>query len=351
MKSIKYSLAAAALSFSVNSLAQLAGHNVILVHGLQPDNLQTPPQSQQEVDNNGYNYWSQFWNENSEARFDWNSTGRIEGEIAINVYNKAVELAQSGLCDSGCVMVTHSTGDLVTRYFLEHQEDWLSALGLQPLNILATLDFAGAGGGTEIASTAISVATNNSWYNYPLKAAAQAWLGFEITSAAQLGVLVDLQPTEARNLATTPNAIPRLRFVGNGNAYYGATGGFILGTDDGVVPTHSSCGAANAQAYNSCSNSVAFDGEQTSVSAPSALMANHFPVLMGQDIHHNGTIGDQVEGLLTYVNNDVNAGGLQVDFATHTKSTSSWWSGDYTYQYVTGSDQDNMSAIVFNALN
>lgn len=350
MKFTRRPLIAAALLFSTQTMAQLAGHNVILVHGFQPDNLQYPPADAQAVANNGFNYWSQFWIENSEARLDWDSSQRIEGKIAEGLYNQAITLAENGLCNNGCVMVTHSTGDLVTRYFLEHQEDWLAAQGLPPLNIIATLDFAGAGGGTELADTAMSVATSDSWYNYPMKSAIETWLGFSITDANQLGVMSDLQPATARNLATTPNGIPRLRFVGAGSQFYGATGGFITGTDDGVVPTHSSCGAAQPAAFDSCSATVAFDGERTSVSAPAAFLFNHYPVLMGESIHHSGTIGDQIEGLLTYANNGFTAG-LTVDFDTYIKEESSWWYGDYSYQYVTGSDQDNMSAIVFNALN
>jgi len=60
------------------------------------------------------------------------------------MYDQAVVMSQNGLCSNGCVIVTHSTGDLTTRYFLAHQEDWLAAAG-----ITAVLDFAGAGGGTE----------------------------------------------------------------------------------------------------------------------------------------------------------------------------------------------------------
>lgn len=348
-----YALAATVLLAAGQTQAKLAGHNVILVHGFQPGNLTHAPADDAEIVQNGHDYWSSFWHQRADARFDWSSTERVEGETAVRLYNKAVELSQSGFCQQGCVLVTHSTGDLVTRYFLEHQEDWLSGNGYQPLNILTVIDFAGAGGGTELADAAVSVANSDSWYTYPMRAAVEAWIGGEL-SPERLGVLNDLQPTVARNLATTPNRIPRLRFAGAGNEYYGVTGAFITGTDDGVVPTHSSCGAVQPLAYDSCSANVTFSGKQESVSAPNAFYYNHFPVLMGENIHHGGTINDsQIDGLLTFVKNNFSAG-LNVDFDTYTEEKLAWWQlwgeGD-TYQYVRGSDTRTMSETVYVTLN
>jgi len=335
------------------ALATLAGHNVILVHGFQAADLISSPTSDAQIEQNGYNAWSQYWNQRAEARFDWPATERVEGGIAVRMYNKAVALSESGFCQNGCVMVTHSTGDLVVRYFLEHQEDWLSSAGYQPLNILAVLDFAGAGGGTELANAAVSVANNTSWYSDPLRIAVEAWIGDKL-NAAWLGVVNDLQPTVARNLATTPNSVPRLRFTGAGCAYLGVTAPFISGKDDGVVPPHSSCGSSKAGAYDSCSSSVAFNGKQTKVLAPDSFYYNHYPVLMGEEINHSETIGDsQVDGSLTFVNNDFLAG-LKVEFSTYTKVVKAWWkpwsSGD-TYQYVSDSDTRTMSEAVYTSLN
>lgn len=327
--------------------AQLAGHNVILVHGFQPDNLYDQPGSDTQIRQNGENYWSDYWNTRAEARFDWNSYDRIEAGTAERLYEDAVSLSQQGLCTDGCVIVTHSTGDLVTRYFLENQEDWLSAAGYEPLNILTVLDFAGAGGGTEIADTAVSTATSNGWFSWAAMEALQAWLGAEI-GANDLGVLYDLQPANARNLAVSPSPVPRLRFVGAGSDYYSLTGGFITGTDDGVVPTHSSCGAVNDKAYDSCSKDIEFDGEidRDDVNGPGNLFYNHYAVLMGDDTSHSGSVGNQTGVKLTYVDNDFDANGVAVDFET--KKESGWFS---SYRYVKNSSGRTMSETVYDTLD
>ncbi len=347
LKTLVSSLVFAGLSAA--SQAQLAGHNVILVHGFQSDNLFHPPSSNTEIVQNGENYWSSYWNSRAEARFDWDSSERIEDGTAQRLYDDAVSMSQQGLCTNGCVIVTHSTGDLVTRYFLDNQADWLAAAGHEPLNILTVLDFAGAGGGTEIADTAVSMATSNNVFAWAALEAVKAWVGGDLDSN-NLGVLYDLQPSNARNLAVSPSSVPRLRFAGAGNDYYGLTGGFITGTDDGVVPTHSSCGAVSAKSYESCSRDVYFDGAKDSgdVNGPSTLFYNHYAVLMGDDIHHNGAIGNQKGVKLTYVDNHFSAGGINVDFSTKNESK---WYWRYNYQYVQNSSNYTMSETVFNTLN
>ena len=346
MKTIVSSLLLTGLA--ATSQAQLAGHNVILVHGFQADNILNQPASSAEIVQNGESYWSEYWNTHADARLDWDSSERIEGGTAQRLYDDAVTLSLSGLCSTGCVLVTHSTGDLVARYFVENQADWLEANGYQPLNILTSLDFAGAGGGTEIADTVVSVVTSNNAASSLAVSAVEWFMGGTLDSNDDLGVLYDLQPANARNLATASSTIPRLRFAGAGNDYYGLTGGFITGTDDGVVPTHSSCGAVSPKAYDSCSKNVEFDGEKDKgdVNGPSNLFYNHFAVLMGDDTHHNGTIGTQDGVQLTYVDNNFDAGGIDVDFDTKTYDG---WFADYLY--VKNSKGSTMSEKVYETLN
>ena len=225
--------------FAGTAHAQLAGHNVILVHGFQQEDLANPPANLNEVKSAGEDYWRTFWLSRSDARVDWGSDGRVEGNIAQQAYQQLRDISQQGLCNDFCIVVSHSTGDLVTRYLLENQARWLQADGLQPLKILAAIDYSGAGGGTELADLALNVAYNDSWYNWPLNQAVRAFTG-------SLGVVNDLQTNTARNLAVSPNNIPRLRFVAGGSSYGGITKPFIAGTDDGVVPTHSACGATSS---------------------------------------------------------------------------------------------------------
>lgn len=92
---------------------------------------------------------------------------------------------------------------------LDNQANWLENAGLQPLNILATFDFAGAGGGSELGDLAINVAEGSGWVNGALQSAIKLWLG-EIPNSANTGVLNDLKVANARQLAPIPDGrIPR----------------------------------------------------------------------------------------------------------------------------------------------
>ena len=77
MKTLVSSLLLTGLA--ATSQAQLAGHNVILVHGFQADNILNQPASSAEIVQNGESYWSEYWNTYADARLDWDSSERIEG--------------------------------------------------------------------------------------------------------------------------------------------------------------------------------------------------------------------------------------------------------------------------------
>ncbi|MBW7470099.1 hypothetical protein QQF73_08385 [Marinobacter sp. M216] len=339
--------------FAGTAQAKLAGHNVILVHGFQQEDLANPPENFQAVKDAGEDYWRTFWLSRSDARVDWGSDGRIEGSIAQQAYQQIRQISQQGLCSNYCIVVSHSTGDLVTRYLLENQARWLQSEGLAPLKILAAIDYSGAGGGTELADLALSIAYNDSWYNWPLKAAVEAFTGIE-PEPGKLGVVNDLQTNAARNLAISPNSIPRLRFVAGGASYGGVTKPFIAGTDDGVVPTHSACGSTTAEGIDSCSNRISLAGKVTSQNGPDGLWFNHFPVLMNEGVTHSGVLGSETGYTSVPVVNNTTLNGLRVDFASRTYNQRAWWqwwgAGD-TYIEVPGSDQTDMSTLVYTTLN
>jgi hypothetical protein len=215
------------------------------------------------------------------------------------------------------------------------------------------LDLAGAGGGTELADLAVSVAYNDSWYNWPVKQAVKAFTGID-PEPGNLGVVNDLQTNTARNLAVNPNSIPRLRFVGGGSSYGGITKSFIEGTDDGVVPTHSACGATSANGIDSCSGNLSMAGKVSSQNGPSGLYYNHYPVLMSEGANHGDVITNQTGNMAVPVVNNTVLNGLQVDFASRTYNKRAWWqlwgSGDQ-YVEVPGSDQTSMSNLLYTTLN
>lgn len=355
-KAWKAAIAAAAITgglFAGNASAQLAGHNVILVHGFQQQDLSDPPANLQEVKTAREEYWRTFWRSRAEARIDYASQERVEGGIAQQAFQQLQSISQQGLCNDYCIVVTHSTGDLVTRYLLENQARWLRNAGLQPLKILATIDLTGAGGGTELADLALNVAYNDSWYNWPLKQAVRAFTGIE-PQPGKLGVVNDLQTNAARNLAVSPNSIPRLRFVAGGSPYGGITKPFIAGTDDGVVPTHSACGATTSRGIDSCSSSLSLAGKVSSQNGPSALYYNHYPILMNEGVTHGGVLGTETGNISVPVVNNRTLNGLRVEFASRTYNQRAWWqwwgSGD-RYVEVPNSNQTDMSTLIYSTLN
>ncbi|NRA25352.1 MAG: hypothetical protein HRU08_12955 [Oleispira sp.] len=332
-----------ALLLPSTGIAKIAGYNVIFIHGFIPYDPIIGDREEHVLKRRILDFAAPFWVENhTEGFLNWSAADRIEDGIAKLVVKQAKQYSANGLCHDGCVLVTHSTGDLVARYFLANQKEWLEKDGYEPLKIIATIDFGGAGGGTDIADKLVNV-VDSDYFPLPLKLALGAILGLDrdIFDYQDLGALLDLQKSKARSIANWPNDIPRLRFSGSGKVLGGRLIKMLIpGADDGVVPAHSSCGAASADPIDSCSNYIGYDGKQGKVKGPSKLLYNHFPVLMSDNYGHLQMTGYKNRGQATAVLNDFYAG-LKVDFETHTKNkTRGWfrWRKKDTYQFVKGSN-------------
>jgi hypothetical protein len=333
------------LIVSVGVQAKLAGKNVVLVHGFNPIDLLERP-ADNLLQGRADDYWSEYWLSKAEANLYWASTDRITGGIKDDIQSQLQELAANGTCQAGCVFITHSTGDLVARYALSKLGQW--GISSNDFKVLAVLDFAGAGGGTELADLAVSVTSGFGLVNSMQRAAINSFLGFD-ADAGLLGVLYDLRPATARSTATANNSIPRLRFVGAGSQYLGITKPFILGSDDAVVPMHSACGASSKSSYDSCSRSIKNNGVISYVSkAPRSLMYNHYAVLMGEGTNHSDAITNNRSGNFATVSNNTTKG-VNVDFATTTSRK--WWSWGKKVRWVKNGDRKSMSANVFDTLN
>lgn len=345
-----YSLLAVA-AFSIKAQAAVAGYPVVLIHGFQPDQLKSKPAAA-EVIQNGESYWQNYWNTRADVRIDWPSHERIKGKIATDyLWPKLKELSLNNTCKNGCIIVSHSTGDLVSRYLIDNQALWLQNAGMTPLNIVATFDFAGAGGGSELADLAVNVATGGSLTDAALKAALSLWLG-EIPTATNVGVLQDLRVNNARQLAAMPQSrVPRLRFAGAASAFLGMTSPFLPGNDDGVVAPHSSCGASAAASFDSCSGSVAFDGKLTSQVGVSNFMPYHYPMLMSQDYTHSNLIDAARRGNVTAVySSRTYLNGKALSFTTYDESRG-WWIFASKYRVVKGSETYSMSDLLYRTAN
>lgn len=345
MKSLS-SLFCAVIFFSLSAVTYAANYPLVLVHGLQPSKLGTQLTPEQ-VDQNGAVYWAEYWGARAQARIDWPSTERIAGRIATDyVWPKLRQLSIDGTCNPGCIFITHSTGDLVTRYILDNQELWLTNAGLRPLNIIATYDFGGAGGGSELADLAVNAAGGSSLLDSALRYALSLWLGRSI-SPGMVGVLNDLRVNSARQLAPFPaSRVPRLRFTGNASDYLGLTSPFLPGEDDGVVAAHSSCGASAVDSFDSCSRAVAFDGKIASQSRGVAnFMPQHFPIMMSAKYSHAATVGAQPKGPITTANNSATfLNGGRVAVSTYDESRG-FWIFSSRYRVVTDSNRYSMAEL------
>jgi hypothetical protein len=341
------------LLFPSAGIAKIAGHNVIFIHGFVIEDLLKNPSEKKVLERK--NFAADFWMEHIDGFLKWSAADRIEGNVAKMVLDQAKKHSESKLCEDGCVLVTHSTGDLVARHFLAYQDEWLRNEGLEPLKIIATLDFGGAGGGTDIADKA-SWVVNAKVVPLPIKLAVGAVLGldFDIFDYKDIGALEDLKTSNARGIANWSNDIPRLRFSGSGKVLGNRlTKTLIDGANDGVVPAHSSCGSASPTAINSCSNLIGYDGKRGEVKGPSQLLHNHFPVLMSDNYGHLEITSKKSLGWATYVENGFD-NGFKIDFETHTENKTTGlfrWRKKYTYQFVTGSDKKGFSEIIYDSLN
>jgi hypothetical protein len=350
-KPLKQTLAALAITaLSSAASAQIAGYNVLLVHGFQFGDLSSKP-SDAEVYNR--DLISDYWLQRSEGKLNWSSAERVEGRISEQVFEQAKAISAQGTCSNGCVIVLHSTGDQVMRHFLANQESWLSSAGYEPLNIVATIDFGGAGGGTDFADLAVGIVANQSVPQW-IKDTIGFFLGLDLSASdmSDLGVVQDLTYSGARSISMQPNDIPRLRFSGSG----GNTNPLKLllsGYSDGVVPASSSCGSSSPAGITSCSSSVGYSGQIASRNGPSGLLFNHFPVLMSKHYDHGGLKDDNPRGKVTYVYNNFNAGGLNVDFSTYVERVPWWqfWRDTGTLQFVSGSDSKSMSRVTYDTFN
>lgn len=329
--------------------ASLNGKPVVLIHGFQYQQLGTQP-TDASLQAEAIDYWQEYWLQRSEVVLYWSASERISQGISDQIKRQVKTLADNGTCQAGCVLLTHSTGDLVARQMLRNLNGWLWEWGYPSsrVNFLVSLDMAGAGGGTELADLAVSVIDSDNIFSSAATSVVNWFLGTNV-SPNELGVVRDLQPAAARSLATQNNAVPRLRFVGSGDTFLRASKPFILGHDDSVVPLHSACGSVRQENLESCSASIKTNGELDAVSkAPTGLRYNNFPILMGDSTDHFEVIGAASSGDYAPVINNINVGGLGVDFAID--QYWSWWHWDTVRLVRDGSDK-SLSANVFDTLN
>ncbi|WP_431686263.1 hypothetical protein [Hahella sp. NBU794] len=340
--------------------AQLAGKNVLLIQGFLPQHILFNPTDQGRAD--GIGYWDGFdasLKDPATTRIlYWPSHYRLQGAggIAALIANQLQPILSSGFCDHECVVITHSTGDLVMRYVLSNKNSLLGSSLAQRFKVAAVIDMAGAGGGTELANFGVDL-INGVNHGAEVLEALLKFLGYEIPLGINPGVMIDLQTSVARNTAVTNlPAIPRLRIAATGSEFYGfATHPIIKGRDDSVVPLHSACGAAYDGALDSCVRDLRVDGRVTSVSkAPSLsqLYDYHYPIIMSEKMAHNEMQANKRGRDMTFALSGAdryNAGARTIGLDVEYHSVYAWWDWFREYRYITDADDKTMGRVIMDS--
>ena len=285
----------------------------------------------------------EFFYDNNAKILHFDSTYTLEGADGIGktIGDQLNDLfaADPDYCTStdGCIVITHSTGDLVMQYIEDNKSTLLDNNARNAFDVTTYVDLAGARGGTEgatilyhLANFLDGLASNtvldpekqdevddaNTWINF--------FLGTEDVEYMapgkhfQSGVLYNLQVGPARNTGlNNPDGIPHLRVASAGDEPYGfVTHLFIKGHDDSVVPLHSSCGSANDHSYNSCVWNRKLDGETTwFADAPGTYYNHHYPFIQSESLRHNGHQWDDTGNYMTpLMSNGHFTGDVDIDF-------------------------------------
>jgi hypothetical protein len=148
MKLMKHLLMLGLLLAGFSAHAQLAGKNVILIQGFLPQHLLINPTDEGKAD--GINYWKTFdpalKNSATSKTLYWPSHYKIQGSngIAALIARQLQPILTSGHCDNQCIIITHSTGDLVMRYVMANKNSLLGSSLASRLKVAAFIDMAGA---------------------------------------------------------------------------------------------------------------------------------------------------------------------------------------------------------------
>lgn len=343
---------------AASASAQLAGKNVILIHGFKPQHILSPPSDEGLAD--ALAYWVDFeptiMDPATSRILHWPSNRRLSGAggIAAVITAQLKPILESGFCDDQCILITHSTGDLVARYVLSNKLSLFGPTLAGRFKVAAVIDMAGAGGGTELANLAVDAVKGVNTGAAILKALS-GFVGYDFQYATTPGVLVDLQPGIARNTAVSKIlAIPHLRVVGSGTDLFGLiTHPLIKGKDDSVVPLHSACGAANNDAYDSCEQDLRMNGQVSHVSkapSPSQLYDYHYPIILTAGVSHNemqiNKTGNDMTFALSNVDAYNNSDAKTLNAAVAQKTYRVWWDWFHDYRVITGAKEKSVGRVI-----
>lgn len=420
MKAIKYVISALLMASAMQASAgKLAGKNIILVQGFQFQHVFIS-RTHDEGKRFGYNYWNRFglfnggngaikvasptgltlldqnlpllkdasgrtfnifdtskqpvyYSDANAKILHYDSTFRLEEP---NGQGNGIKIARQlnqlfaddpNYCarTNGCIVITHSTGDLIMQYLEANKATLLNNNARNKFDVLAYVDLAGARGGTEGATVLFELANllNSITSSTVLSSSKQAeidvandWLNLLFGSQGveylapgknlQSGILYNLQAHVARSTTlANPDQIPHLRVASAGDEPYGfITHLFIKGHDDSVVPLHSACGSSSAGSYNSCVSNRTLDGKVTwFADAPRNLYPYHFPFIQSESLRHNGHQWDDRGNSMAPLITSRNIAG-DVDVSVSTKT--SWDIFLNKYIRIRDAEQKTMAQVL-----
>ncbi|MDX1452897.1 MAG: hypothetical protein R3183_10085 [Oleiphilaceae bacterium] len=304
------------LAASSSFAGKIAGKNVFLIQGYWIPHIIADPGDNGK--NDGYDYWdtSELYRNGAgivrnggvidekadpHTRILYYDSGRHLEEsdpnklgTGENVANqlKAIFADEPDYCAEGCVVVTHSTGEIVMRYVMD--EDNADLLGEYASNfkVDGVIAMSGAGGGTILADIGVMLFDGANNVSAFATEAFNAFFPGDITApSTRIGMTVELQPQVARWLADNASlpAVPHFRIAAGGEELYAPlTHAVIPGRDDSVLPLHSTCGAVVHYPYDSCLHDLALDGRIKSIAnAPNSFYDYNYVIIMSETLPHN----------------------------------------------------------------
>lgn len=342
--------------------AKLAGKNLLLVQGFELYQLIENPTDNGQVD--GIGYWDEFLpatKDPASARIlYWPSHLRLQGAdgVAAIVSEQLRGMLASGFCDEQCIVVTHSSGDLVMRYVMANKLSLLGPELAERFKVAAFIDMAGAGGGTELVSVVLDVIHGMN-QSPTLVEIIKFIAGVDLSLATTTGILPDLTPNAARNMGmNSAEAIPHLRVASTGKEdYYGIfLDPFIKGGDDSVIPLHSSCGAAVVESFYSCTADVNMDGQLGGGDkAPSRAQMHdyYYPIILSDEMAHTNMTDIEGGNAMTFALEGIDlyeqeqqANGQVLPLLPEYEEVTFWWDWFNEYRRIVGAEGKSLGQVL-----
>ena len=305
----------------LSAFASLAGMETILVRGFGngPDNLDALGIT---VDN-GFVYDVSLHIDYVSPVYGESGGGRDLYEYLRGAPDQAAEWPVK--CQQECMVISKSMGDLVTRVFLENQKAWAAEDGIAPFNVIATIDFVGTSGGSEVANWWLLAGPDGrEFFQNTLSS-----LGISPPDLPLGDSLDDMRPGIARAMATRfdEHRVPRFRISVRPDVIGETPLGYInVRNHDLLVPAHSSCGVNDSiRLLNSCVDHVGYSGVTHNLGIKlhhdgpgtfnRGLWPYYYPIVMGSGFwNHQSSTDNTLAGPMIYVEKKLDAQGVGFDF-------------------------------------